>query len=109
MNIQRLHELIDAWRDGELTEATAAELSQLLRDSEEARRVFRAEAQMHGLLHLAVMAEAVEKAARPASWRTHSAAAGEAHTSARPQGWPADFASSASITLKASPGEIPLP
>jgi len=75
MNRQRLDELIDAWRDGELTEATAAELSQLLRDSEEARRVFRAEAQMHGLLHLAVMAEAVEKAARPESWRTHSATA----------------------------------
>jgi hypothetical protein len=82
MNMERLAELIDAWRDGELTEATAVELSQLLRDSEEARRVFRAEAQMHGLLHLAVMAEAVEKAARPASWRTHSAAAGEAE---RPQ------------------------
>jgi hypothetical protein len=75
MNPKRLDELIDAWRDGELTEATAAELSQLLRDSEEARRLFRAEAQMHGMLHLAVMAEAVEKAARPESWRTHSAAA----------------------------------
>jgi hypothetical protein len=75
MNVKRLDELIDAWRDGRLTEATAAELSQLLRDSEEARRIFRAEAQMHGLLHLAVMAEAVEKAARPESWRTHSAAA----------------------------------
>jgi len=75
MNRQRLDELIDAWRDGELTEATAAELSQLLRVCEEARRVFRAEVQMHGLLHLAVMAEAVEKAARPESWRTHSAAA----------------------------------
>ena len=78
MNVKRLDELIDAWRDGRLTEATAAELSQLLRDSEEARRIFRAEAQMHGLLHLAVMAEAVEKAARPESWRTHSAAEDEA-------------------------------
>ncbi|MGB2824564.1 MAG: FecR domain-containing protein [Phycisphaerae bacterium] len=75
MNIQRLDELIDAWRDGMLTEATAAELSQLLRDSDEARRLFRAESQMHGLLHLAVMAEAVEKAARQGSWPTHSAAA----------------------------------
>jgi len=78
MSLQRLDELIDAWRDGELTEGTAAELSQLLRDSDEARRVFGEEAKMHGLLHLAVMAEAVEKAARPASWRTYSAAAGEA-------------------------------
>jgi len=78
MNMQRLDELIDTWRDGELTEATAAELSQLLRDSDEARRVFRAEAQMHGLLHLAAMAEAVEKAARPESWRAHPAAADEA-------------------------------
>ena len=75
MNKQRLDELIDAWRDGELTEATAAELSQLLRHSEEACRIFRAEAQIHGLLHLAVMAEAVEQAARPELWRTHSAAA----------------------------------
>jgi len=72
MNLQRLHELIDAWRDGVLTEATAAELSQLLRDSDEARRIFRAESQMHGLLHLAVMAETVERAARPGSWRTNS-------------------------------------
>ena len=75
MNLQRLDELIDAWRDGELTEGTAAELSQLLRDSDEARRVFRAEARMHGLLHLAVMAEAVENAARQESWLTHPAAA----------------------------------
>lgn len=63
MNMERLHELIDAWRDGILTEPAAAELSQLLRDSEEARRVFRAESQMHGLLHQAVTAAAVEEAA----------------------------------------------
>ena len=83
MNLQRLHELIDAWRDGMLTEATAAELSQLLRDSDEARRIFRAESQMHGLLHLAVMAEAVEKAARQGSWRTHPAPAGGVEKSRR--------------------------
>ena len=63
MNMERLHELIDAWRDEILTEPAAAELSQLLRDSEEARRVFRAESQMHGLLHQAVTAAAVEEAA----------------------------------------------
>ena len=63
MNLERLHQLIDAWRDAVLTEQTAAELSQLLRDSEEARRVFRAESQMHGLLHQAVTAAAVEEAA----------------------------------------------
>ena len=76
MNVQRLNELIDAWRDGVLTEATAGELSQLLRDSDGARRVFRAESQMHGLLHLAVMAAAVEKAANQGAWLTHPAAAG---------------------------------
>jgi ferric-dicitrate binding protein FerR (iron transport regulator) len=85
MNVKRLGELIDAWRDGELTEATAAEFSQLLRDSEEARRVFRAEAQTHGLLHLAVMAEAVEKAARSEAWRMHSDAT-EAVDRPRPVG-----------------------
>ena len=63
MNMERLHELIDAWRDGVLTEEAGAELSQLLRDSNEARRIFRAESQMHGLLHRAVAAEAVEDAA----------------------------------------------
>ena len=73
MNPQRLHELIDAWRDGTLTEATAAELSQLLRDSDEARRIFRDESQMHGLLHQAVMAAAVEEAAGQASMLTHPA------------------------------------
>jgi len=67
MNPERLHELIDAWRDGNLTEATAAQLSQTLRDSDEARRIFRAEAQMHGLLYQAVLAQAVEEAATRAT------------------------------------------
>jgi hypothetical protein len=62
MKTVRLDQLTDAWRDGALTEEEAAELSQILRDSEEARRFFRAEAQMHGLLHSAVMAASVEEA-----------------------------------------------
>lgn len=76
MKMGRVQELIDAWRDGLLTEATAAEFSQLLRDSDEARRIFRAEAQMHGLLHLAVMAAAVEEAASRGS-RSMTPAASE--------------------------------
>ena len=63
MNTERLHELIDAWRDGILTEEEAAELSQMLRDSDDARQIFRAESQMHGLLHRAVAEEALEDAA----------------------------------------------
>jgi len=83
MNVERLDELIDAWRDGRLTEATAAELSRLLRDSEEARRIFRAESQMHGLLHQAVMAAAMEEAAGRGAWQTRPAEA-EAETEPRP-------------------------
>ncbi len=75
MNMERLDELIDVWRDGMLTEQAAAELSQLLRNSDEARRVFRAESQMHGLLHQAVMAAAVEGAAGQGSWLTPPTAA----------------------------------
>jgi len=86
MNLERLHQLIDAWRDGMLTEQTAAELSQLLRDSEEARRVFRAESQMHGLLHQAVTAAAVEEAAGRGPWAARPAAAERAEQSRRPAG-----------------------
>jgi len=85
MNQERLHELIDAWRDEMLSEATAAELSQLLRDCDEARRIFRAESQMHGLLHQAVMAAAVEEAAGRGSWQTHPAAADGVEKSRRPK------------------------
>lgn len=60
MNAQRLLELIDAWRDSALTEDQATELNQLLRDSDEARRTFAAEADMHGQLHCAIAEEAVE-------------------------------------------------
>lgn len=59
MNRQRLEALTDAWRESSLTEAQAAELNQTLRVSEEARRFFRAEAELHGLLHCAVMAATV--------------------------------------------------
>lgn len=62
MNRQRLEELTDHWRDGCLTEAQASELNLTLRESEEARRFFRAEAQLHGLLHCAVAAAAVAEA-----------------------------------------------
>lgn len=61
MNTEQLHSLIDAWRDDALTPEQAATLSQCLRESEEARRVFQAEAQMHGLLHCAVMNSIVEQ------------------------------------------------
>ena len=85
MKTQRLHELIDAWRDGVLTEEGAAELSGLLRDSDDARRIFRDEAQMHGLLHQAVMAAAVEEAAGGGAWFTRPAAAAEVGGSWRPE------------------------
>ena len=83
MNVQRLHELIDDWRDGMLTEQAAAELSQLLRDSDEARRIFRAESQMHGLLHQAVTAAAVEETAGLAARPAHPAASGRPEKSLR--------------------------
>jgi ferric-dicitrate binding protein FerR (iron transport regulator) len=69
MTTERLHGLIDDWRDGMLSEETAAEFSQLLRESDEARRTFRAEAQMHGLLHQAVMEKVVEEASRQGTFR----------------------------------------
>lgn len=62
MNRQQLEELTDHWRNGCLTEGQASELNQALRGSEEARRYFRAEAQLHGLLHCAAAAAAVAEA-----------------------------------------------
>jgi hypothetical protein len=85
MNLERLHELIDAWRDAVLTERAAAELSQLLRDSDEARQIFRAESQMHGLLHQTVMAAAVEEAAGRVSWPTRPTSAEGVEKSRRPK------------------------
>lgn len=75
MNRQRLEELMNHWRDGCLTEVQASELNLTLRESEEARRFFRAEAQLHGLLHCVVAAAAVADASahfspHPASTRT---------------------------------------
>ncbi|MEI6713866.1 MAG: hypothetical protein WCO60_08950 [Verrucomicrobiota bacterium] len=63
MNHKRFLSLIDAWREEQLTEEEAAELSQILRDSEDARRIFKDEANMHGLLHRAVMASSISNAA----------------------------------------------
>jgi hypothetical protein len=85
MNLERLDELIDAWRDGVLTEAAASELSQLLRDCDEARRIFRAESQLHGLLHQAVTAAAVEEAAGRSLWLTEPVAADAVEKSRRPK------------------------
>ncbi len=63
MNKERLDELIDAWRDNDLSDEQAEELNSLLRESEDARRTFAADARMHGLLHCAVAQEAVERVA----------------------------------------------
>jgi ferric-dicitrate binding protein FerR (iron transport regulator) len=54
MNLQQTQALFEAWRDERLTGEQASTLNQLLRESEAARRFFRAEAQLHGLLHCAV-------------------------------------------------------
>ena len=59
MNTQRLVELTEAWRDDSLSSEQSRELNELLRGSAEARKFFLAEAQMHGLLHTAVMASVV--------------------------------------------------
>jgi hypothetical protein len=63
MSDERLQQLIDAWRDDEMTVAQAAELNGLLRESAEARRTFAAGSKLHGLLHCAVTAAAVERIA----------------------------------------------
>jgi hypothetical protein len=63
MNEERLDELIDAWRDNDLSDEQADELNALLRESEDARRTFADDARMHGLLHCAVTEEAVERVA----------------------------------------------
>jgi hypothetical protein len=60
MNHQRFHALIDAWREETLSDADASELSAILRQDEEAGRIFKNEAHMHGLLHRAVATAAVE-------------------------------------------------
>lgn len=55
--------LLESWRDGTLTTSEARELSSLLRTDERARREFRSEAKLHGLLHCATATEAMEAAA----------------------------------------------
>jgi hypothetical protein len=60
MNRQRLHALIDAWLEETLSEAEASALNAILRQDEDARSVFKTEAHIHGLLHRAVAAAAVE-------------------------------------------------
>jgi hypothetical protein len=67
MNRERLQELVEAWRDGALTEEQARKLNEELRQSADARKFFSAEARMHGLLHGAVMAASVEQAAQTLS------------------------------------------
>ena len=63
MNGQRLSELIDSWRDDDLSEDQAEELNQILRESEEARRMFSAETRLHGLLHCAAAEDAIQRVA----------------------------------------------
>lgn len=62
MNSERFNHLVEAWRDDRLTTDEAAELSALLRADEDARRTFRSEAELHGLLHCAANAVAVAQA-----------------------------------------------
>ncbi|MCG6158025.1 FecR domain-containing protein [Rubinisphaera margarita] len=61
MNDERLSQLIDSWRDDDLSEEQADELNQILRESEEARRKFSAESRFHGLLHCAAAEDAVQR------------------------------------------------
>ncbi len=63
MNNERFSQLIDAWRDNDLSEDQAEELNTILRESEEARRIFSSESQLHGLLHCAAAEDAVERVA----------------------------------------------
>jgi len=61
MNDERLSQLIDCWRDDDLSEDQAEELNQLLRESKEARRTFSAEARLHGLLHSVAAEDAIQR------------------------------------------------
>lgn len=63
MSSERLNQLIEAWRDDDLSEDQAEELNHILRNSEEARRTFSSESQLHGLLHSAVVEDAIERIA----------------------------------------------
>ncbi|PAY16095.1 iron dicitrate transport regulator FecR [Rhodopirellula sp. SM50] len=61
MSNERLSQLIDSWRDDDLSEEQTEELNQILRGSEEARRTFAVESRLHGLLHCAAAEDAVER------------------------------------------------
>lgn len=63
MTDEHLNQLIDSWRDNELSDDQAEELNQILRESEEARRTFSAESQLHGLLHCAAGEDAMQRIA----------------------------------------------
>ncbi|PHX86648.1 MAG: hypothetical protein CK538_02135 [Opitutia bacterium] len=67
MSSARLISLIAAWRENRLTVDEAVELNRLLRANEDARRAFRAEAEMHGLLHCAATAVAMANASELAA------------------------------------------
>lgn len=70
MSSARLISLIAAWRENRLTVDEAVELNRLLRANEDARRAFRAEAEMHGLLHCAATAVAMANASELAAGTT---------------------------------------
>lgn len=59
----RFDRLLENWRDGMLAAHEARELSELLRIDPAAREEFRREVKLHGLLHCATAAEAMEAAA----------------------------------------------
>lgn len=63
MTHERLTQLIDFWRDNDLSEDHAEELNQILRESEDARRTFSSESRLHGILHCAAAEEAIERVA----------------------------------------------
>jgi hypothetical protein len=70
MNQERLDSLIESWAEGRLCTSDALELNDLLRSSSEARTRFKEAAQLHGLLHVAANALAIESVAYPAITET---------------------------------------
>ena len=101
MNSKQLQRLIDAWCNNDLSEDQADRLNQILRESEEARRTFSAEAELHGLLHCAAAEDAVDRVANMASVNAHAgnAHAGNAHVGNARQlrGWRAGWLQFASV------------
>ena len=66
MTQDRLDFLLECWAEGTLSPSEIQELNTLLRSSPEARQVFQEEAALHGLMHVAVNAIAIESASRQA-------------------------------------------